>query len=79
MGGMDDVAFVAGYFVFTLVPALAVGGLVLRWRRGARGAGRWAGPGHGAGRVLAGTGAVRSGRAGTGPHGPHDGLSGRHG
>jgi hypothetical protein len=31
---MGDMAFVAGYVLATLVPALAAGRLVLHWRRG---------------------------------------------
>ena len=35
---MGDMAFVAGYFLATLVPALVTGRLVLLWRRGTLGA-----------------------------------------
>ena len=34
---MSDVAFVAGYFAATLVPAVAAARLVLWWRRGTLG------------------------------------------
>ena len=34
---MGNMAFVAGYFLATLVPALVAGRLVLHWRRGTLG------------------------------------------